>query len=99
MPEEWKTRLVTEIDEHQIEFESACGCTKVSVVRAVYFVQRFGPGATIEEAERRMRCRTCKRRPAFTMTLQWAITGGRDRRPERPPLPDWIGDHLSERCP
>lgn len=97
MPEEWKTHPVTEIDEHHIEFDGTCGCTKVSVVRAAYFVQRFGAAATVAEAERRMRCRTCRQRPTFVMSLQWAVVGGRDRRREPAPLPDWIRDCITVR--
>jgi hypothetical protein len=90
----WKSHPVAELTGHPIEFSIKCGCTRVLTARAEYFLERFGSDATIEQAERRMKCRTCEQRPTITMHLQWGVSEGRDRRVNPPPLPEWVREGL-----
>jgi hypothetical protein len=85
----WKSNRIAELVGHPVEFHLHCGCKGLRVVRAEWFISHLGQAATVELAERRMICRLCKQRPRFEMKLQWSVSGGRDRRPNPPPLPEW----------
>lgn len=67
-----------------------CGCTAVKVVRAEWLIARVGIGATIEDAEKRMRCRTCGKRPRLYPQGQWQVSGGRDLSVDPPAMPSWV---------
>lgn len=87
----WKDHRFAEMIGHLVEISVSCGCTKVSVCRPRYFIDQLGKDATPRDAERRMKCRTCKQRAVLTLGRQWAVDEGRDGRVDPPPLPEWMG--------
>lgn len=83
-------RRIADMLDHPAEIVISCGCTAVKVGKPEWFIERFGPGATIELAERRMRCPKCKQRPKLKPKGVWGVCGGRDRRENPPPMPGWV---------
>lgn len=90
----WKANRIADTIGHRIEFALHCGCTSLKVARPKFMLERLGPSATIEDAERRLICRKCKARPRVTMSLEWAVSGGRDTRVDPAPLPGWVREGL-----
>lgn len=90
MPENWKLHPVAELIGHCIEFYLHCDCTKLSVAKPGYLIDKLGPCVTVSDAERRMKCPTCKARPRIEITLEWQVGGGRDLRANPPALPKWV---------
>jgi hypothetical protein len=85
-------RRLADLADHPVTITVNCGCTRVISAPVAWFLDKFGPDATMEMGERRMRCETCKQRPKLFVRLNWEVSGGRDRRrPEdRLPLPPWV---------
>lgn len=94
MPEEWKQHPVAELIGHRVEFYLHCDCTKLTVAKPEYLLDRLGPGATVALAERKMKCQTCNGRPRVEVTLEWAVSDGRDLRVDPPPLPEWVRSQI-----
>lgn len=83
-------RYVAHLIGHPAEISIECGCTAVRVVSPAWLIERLGLEATIESAEERLICNTCKQRPRVTARGQWSVTGGRDRRVDPEPMPGWV---------
>ncbi|MDR6851112.1 hypothetical protein J2Y54_000605 [Sphingomonas sp. BE123] len=92
---DWRDHRFEEMAGHPVELGLRCDCTRVLVGRPAYFIDRLGAGATPRDAERRMVCRACGARPRLSLALIWSVAGGRDRRPNQPPLPEWIAAAVS----
>lgn len=85
MPE---SHPLSDLIGHKVEISLSCGCTRVLIVKPGFAVARLGPGATLADIEAKS-CRTCKQNFRPRLALEWAVSGGRDRRPDPPPLPEW----------
>lgn len=92
----WKANRIAELVGHCIELRIECACTKVVTAPPEYALNRIGPDATIEDAERRMKCRACGQRPTIWLKLEWGVSGGRDRRVDAAPLPEWVRGALAD---
>jgi hypothetical protein len=80
---DWQGRRFVEFVDHPVEFVLHCGCTRVVVGRAPYFIGLLGRDARPLDAERRMRCRTCLKRPTLKLARIWTVS-------TQPGLPDWM---------
>jgi hypothetical protein len=69
---------------HPVEVTLYCACTRVIVARPGYFISRLGEHSTPRDAERRMRCRTCRERPTLKLSRCWSVS-------TPVALPDWMG--------
>lgn len=85
-------RRIADLIGHPVTVQIQCGCTRVIAAQPAFFIDKFGPEATIEIAEKRMRCSTCGKRPKLYAKKDWAVSGPRDRRQNPPPFPDWVSD-------
>ncbi len=83
-------RRIADLLEHPALITIQCDCTRVIDARPQWFLSRLGPEATVEDAERRLICNTCKKRPRLTPRGEHGVTGGRDRRVNPPPMPSWV---------
>ncbi|MBO9624184.1 MAG: hypothetical protein J7500_15860 [Sphingomonas sp.] len=83
-------RRIADMLDHPAEVVILCGCVSVKVARPGWLLVRLGPEATIEDGERRLICRKCGQRPTLKPKGIWNVTGGRDRRVDPPPMPDWV---------
>jgi hypothetical protein len=83
-------RYIAHLIGHPVSLSIYCGCTRVVSVSPQWVIERLGLSATIEVAERRLICGTCKERPKVRAKGDWAVTGGRDRRVDPPPMPKWV---------
>lgn len=83
-------RHVAHLIGHPAKVSIECGCTTVRVVSPLWLIERLGLEVTIERAEERLICNTCKQRPALRAVGDWGVTGGRDQRVNPPPMPDWV---------
>lgn len=83
-------RRIADLLGHPAEVGIQCGCTRVITVLPGWLLEKLGPDATIEDGERRLVCRTCKERPRLSPKGTYAVTGGRDRRVDPPPMPGWV---------
>lgn len=81
---------------HELEISTACACTKVTVFSPEYLIERMGPGVTLRTAASRLKCRVCGQRPILSVSLGWAVSGGRDMRVDPPALPEWAVGLLVE---
>jgi hypothetical protein len=79
-----------------VELQLHCGCTSLKVAKPGYLLELLGTEATIADAERRMICRKCGKRPRIKLGLEWGVGGTRDRRKNPPPLPGWVKAMLGE---
>lgn len=83
-------RYVAHLIGHPVAVYIECGCTRVISTTPEALLKRLGPAATIEDGERRMICKDCGQRPKLLPQGHWGVTGGRDRRQNPPPMPDWV---------
>jgi hypothetical protein len=83
-------RYIAHLIGHPVEVSIRCGCTVVRVVSPGWLIDRLGMDATVEDAERRLVCNTCKQRPSLSAKGTWSVTGGRDRRVDPEPIPEWV---------
>lgn len=83
-------RYIAHLIGHPAKIDVLCGCTAVKSRPADWFMERMGFDVTIEVAERRMLCPSCNQRPRLKATGDYGVTGGRDRRVNPPPMPDWV---------
>lgn len=83
-------RYVAHLIGHPAKVAIHCGCTAVRVVSPEWLIERLGVTATIERAAERLVCNTCKQRPTLRPQGDWGVTGGRDKRVDPPPMPDWV---------
>jgi hypothetical protein len=83
-------RYVAHLIGHPAKIEIYCGCTAVRVVSAEWLIERLGLSVTIERAEARLICNTCKQRPTLRAHGDWGVTGGRDGRVNPPAMPGWV---------
>ncbi|WP_343518075.1 hypothetical protein [Sphingomonas sp.] len=86
----WKEHRFAEFEGWPVLFGIRCGCTRVISARYGYFMGRLGDDARPLDAERRMRCQTCHERAVITLSLEYAVSGGRDRRVNPPQYPEWM---------
>jgi hypothetical protein len=86
----WKSNRIAELEGHRVSIGVACGCTRVLTRPPSYFTDRFGPDATFEDSERGMVCRVCDQHAVLTISPDWGVSGGRDRRVNPPPMPSWV---------
>lgn len=83
-------RHIAHLIGHPAEVTIQCGCTRVIVVKPRWLIERLGLEATIEDGERVMICSKCAQRPRLVVKGEYAVTGGRDSRQDRPPMPGWV---------
>lgn len=83
-------RYIAHLIGHPAKVSITCGCTAVKVASAYWLIERLGLAATIEDGERRLRCNSCKQHPKLQAIGDWSVTGGRDKRVEPDPMPDWV---------
>ncbi|NYT42285.1 hypothetical protein HZY97_16050 [Sphingomonas sp. R-74633] len=83
-------RYIAHLIGHPAKVDIRCGCTTVRVVSAIWLIERLGIEATIEDGERRLRCRICRQYPKLRANGEWGVTGGRDQRVDPPAMPDWV---------
>ncbi len=83
-------RYIAHLIGHPCKVMLKCGCTRVVDVSATWLLERFGLEATIEDAESRLICPTCKQRPNLHPHGDYSVSGGRDRRVDPVPMPDWV---------
>ena len=83
-------RYIAHLVGHPAHVQIQCGCTRVIDAKPSFFIAKMGLEITIERAAERMRCPVCKQRPDLYPKGDYAVTGGRDRRVNPPPMPDWV---------
>jgi hypothetical protein len=88
MDESTRNGPLAELTNYPVEITLLCGCTSVKSGHVSLLIEKLGPQATIAEAERRMKCQTCGKRPRVVLGWQWGFHPTR-RRKEVPPLPGW----------
>lgn len=94
MPDSLRTGPIVELLDHPVEIDILCkGCGRFAVARPVYLHQRGI--RNLADGERRLKCAKCGGRPALRYSLQWPVGGGRDRRRDPPPLPEWMRGKIS----
>ncbi len=75
----------------EIAILTRCGCKRVVQFSPERLAARFGPAATLDDAERRLRCRDCGQRPALVCKWSWTNIMGLGRGVKLPEVPEWTG--------
>lgn len=68
-----------------------CRCMRIVQFSPEQLSARFGADATLEDAERRLRCKDCRQRPTLECRWSWTNVMGLDRGVKLPEVPDWTG--------
>lgn len=84
------SRYIAHLIGHPARIVLSCGCTRVLSVSPEWLLGLLGADATIEDGERRLRCKACGQRTALRPEGEYGVTGGRDRRVNPPAMPGWV---------
>jgi hypothetical protein len=90
----WKDQPVSGLTGYPATLGVSCGCTRVLAVKPLWIMERLGPDATAGDAERRMRCGTCKERPRLTLGLDWGAQLSWKTSGGPAPVPQWALEGL-----
>lgn len=85
-----ENRPLAQLVGHHLEIATRCKCSRVVVFTPESLIYQMGLKVTLHIAAERLICRTCKERPALLVKRDWGTGEGRDRRPNPPPLPEWV---------